>query len=45
MGFVPTGHRPIKGRHFYQAGDNMILQSYNSGCKIVNLKYMSVKFK
>jgi hypothetical protein len=23
MGFVPTGHRPIKGRHFYQAGDNM----------------------
>jgi hypothetical protein len=22
MGFVPTGHRPIKSRHFYQAGDN-----------------------
>jgi hypothetical protein len=21
MGFVPTGHRPIKIRHFYQAGD------------------------
>jgi hypothetical protein len=20
MGFVPTGHRPIKSRHFYQAG-------------------------
>jgi hypothetical protein len=19
MGFVPTGHRPIKSRHFYQA--------------------------
>jgi hypothetical protein len=24
MGFVPTGHRPIKSRHFYQAGDNII---------------------
>jgi hypothetical protein len=24
MGFVPTGHRPIKSRHFYQAGDNDI---------------------
>ena len=24
MGFVPTGHRPIKSRHFYQAGDNML---------------------
>jgi hypothetical protein len=23
MGFVPTGHRPIKSRHFYQAGDNI----------------------
>ena len=23
MGFVPTGHRPIKSRHFYQAGDNV----------------------
>jgi hypothetical protein len=21
MGFVPTGHRPIKSRHVYQAGD------------------------
>jgi hypothetical protein len=20
MGFVPTGHRPIKSQHFYQAG-------------------------
>jgi hypothetical protein len=24
MGFVPTGHRPIKSRHFYQAGDNIL---------------------
>jgi len=23
MDFVPTGHRPIKSRHFYQAGDNI----------------------
>ena len=22
MGFVPMGHRPIKSRHFYLAGDN-----------------------
>jgi hypothetical protein len=24
MGFVPTGHRPIKSRHFYQAEDKKI---------------------
>jgi hypothetical protein len=24
MGFVPTGHRPIKSRHFYQARDKYI---------------------
>jgi hypothetical protein len=23
MDFVPTGHRPNKSRHFYQAGDNI----------------------
>jgi hypothetical protein len=22
MGFVPTGHRPIKSRHFLSSGDN-----------------------
>ena len=26
MGFVPTGHRPIKIRHFYQAGDKFLCQ-------------------
>ena len=32
MGFVPTGHRPIKSRQFYQAGDNAfcLLQIYSS---------------
>jgi hypothetical protein len=24
MGFGPTGHRPIKSRQFYQAGDNIL---------------------
>jgi hypothetical protein len=24
MGVVPTGHRPIKSRHFYQAKDKML---------------------
>ena len=24
MDFMPTGHRPIKSRHFYQAGDNTL---------------------
>jgi hypothetical protein len=28
MGFVPTGHQPIKSRHFYQAGDNILLAFY-----------------
>jgi hypothetical protein len=28
MGFVPTGHRPIKSRHFYQPGDNKLCLPY-----------------
>ena len=31
MGFVPTGHRPIKSRHFYQAGDNYL----DTTCELV----------
>jgi hypothetical protein len=30
VGFVPTGHRPIKSRHFYQAGDNIYYQATQS---------------
>ena len=35
MGFVPTGHRPIKSQHFYQAGDknlckHTVLPLYNT---------------
>ena len=26
MGFVPTGHRSIKSRHLYQAGDKQLCQ-------------------
>jgi hypothetical protein len=35
MDFVPTGHRPIKSRHFYQAGDNLICEKIltTSGCR------------
>jgi hypothetical protein len=29
MGFVPTGHRPIKSRHFYQPGDNVFSSEVN----------------
>ena len=28
MGFVPTGHRPMKNRHVYQAGDNVCCSFY-----------------
>jgi hypothetical protein len=34
MGFVPTGHRPIKNRHFYQAGDKVYYISF-TGIKLI----------
>jgi hypothetical protein len=41
MGFVPTGHRPIKRRHFYQAGDNRCATtaSFNVTYVVHNYKY------
>ena len=30
MGFVPTGHRQIKSRHFYQPGDKVFSSEVNS---------------
>jgi hypothetical protein len=39
MGFVPTGHRPIKSRHVYQAGDKFI---YNRVYLMYNVNALNV---
>jgi hypothetical protein len=45
MGFVPTGHRPIKSRHFHQAGDKLFCLPVDHFfiCQVFSFHFLAVE--